>query len=271
MSETGVTGTVELRTALERSAGLFDLTGRTALVVGGASGLGTAIGCGLAVHGARVAVADLSLEGSERVSEEIRRAGYEACPFEVDVRESDRIDAVVDAVAEWGGSLDITFNVAGINDRKPALELEPEAFEKVLSVNLDGLYACARAAGRVMVPQGRGKVINVASTFGHVAARNQAAYAASKGGVIQLTKVLAHEWAEHGIQVNALSPGHIRTPLSRPVLDDPVTGRWVAERMLRGKAGEPWEVIGPAIFLASEASNFVTGTSLAVDGGWLAG
>lgn len=269
--ETGKTNGGEIQTLIGRSSNLFDLTGRVALVVGGASGLGAAISCGLAVHGARVAIADLDEERAGRVASEIRDAGHDTHSLKADVRRPLEVEAAVNGVVEWGGSLDIVFNVAGVADRRPVLDVEPEAFRQVLAVNLDGLYACARAAGRVMVSQRWGKLINVASIFGHVAAPNYAAYCASKGGVIQLTKVLAHEWAEHNVQVNALSPAHIRTPLAQPSFDNPVTARWISERILRGKPGEPWEIIGPAVFLASDASNFVTGTSLVVDGGWLAG
>ncbi|MCW3101313.1 MAG: family oxidoreductase [Chthonomonadaceae bacterium] len=261
-----------VRELVAASRGLFDLRGRVALVVGGAEGLGQAIACGLAMSGAKVAIADLDGELARDTAERIAGATSAATTsLTLDVRDEQRVDEVVGAAAEWGGSLDIAFNLAGINDRRPALELGLADFTRVLDVNLMGLYSCCRAIGRRMVPQGRGKLINVASIFGHVAARDQAAYAASKGGVVQLSRVLAHEWAEHGIQVNSLSPAHIRTRLAAPVLDDPATSAWVGSRILRGEPGEPWEIIGPALFLAGDASNFVTGTSLVVDGGWLAG
>jgi len=256
-----------------QAAGLFDLSGRTAVTVGGASGLGAAISAGLAVHGAAVAVADLDEARATEVAEAIAEAtGARTTALALDVRDEASVEAGIAAAAGWGGSLDVAFNLAGINDRRPVLELEREAYERVLDVNLLGLYACCRAEGRLMTAQADGgRIVNVASIFGHVAAANQAAYASSKGGVVQLTKVLAHEWAKANVQINALCPAHIRTPLAVPVLDDEQTGAWVRSRILRGEAGEPWEIIGPALFLASRAASFVNGSSLIVDGGWIAG
>jgi NAD(P)-dependent dehydrogenase (short-subunit alcohol dehydrogenase family) len=254
-----------------RARTLFDLRERSALVVGGASGLGAAIACGLAANGARVVVADRDEAGAGELAEGLRERGAAAIATRLDVREEPTISTALDATVAWAGGVDIAFNLAAINDRRPALELSVADFQRVIDVNLIGTYACARLIGERMVAQGHGKLINVASIFGHVAASNQSAYAASKGAVIQLTRVLAHEWAPHNVQVNALSPAHIRTPLSAPVLDDPRTAEWVSGRILRGTAGETWEIMGPALFLASDASSFMTGGSLIVDGGWLAG
>lgn len=261
----------EVEQILRRTRGLFDLSGRVALVVGGASGLGLAIAAGLAAHGAAVAVADRDREGAEAVATALAGEAGGAIASHLDVLDGPSIATAIEAVLDWGGKLDVAFNVAGINDRRSALDLDVESFKRVLAVDLIGLYACSRAIGARMVAAGGGSLVNVASIFGHVAAPNQAAYAASKGGVLQLTKVLAQEWAPHGVRVNALSPAHVRTPLAAPVLDDPDLGAWVRSRIARGEPGEPWEIVGPAVFLAAEASSFITGASLVVDGGWLAG
>ncbi len=161
-------------------------------------------------------------------------------------------------------------NNAGINIRKPVLELTPEEYRQVLATNLEGYFLCARAAGRHLVGQGHGKVINVSSVMGTVGLPNQAAYASSKGGVEQLTKVLALEWALHGVQVNALAPTYFETELTRPLFEDPERNNFITGRTPMGRWGQPHELAGAVIFLASQASDYVTGHTLLVDGGWTA-
>jgi NAD(P)-dependent dehydrogenase (short-subunit alcohol dehydrogenase family) len=251
--------------------GLFDLSGRVALITGGGSGLGRAIGLGFARFGASVAVVDINPERAEKVAAEIRGTGRRAEPHVVDVTDADAVAKMVAAVRAQFGRIDICVNSAGINVRKPALEMSPEEFRRVLETNLTGSWIVARAAGGVMVEQGwGGKVINLASIYGHVAIEGNGAYAASKGGIVQITKILAVEWASKNIQVNCLAPTYVRTALTEPLQknEDFIIG--TMGRSPTPRFGEAWELIGPALLLASDAGGLVTGHSLAVDGGWTA-
>ena len=168
------------------------------------------------------------------------------------------------------GRLDILVNNAGINIRKPVLELAPEEYRQVLATNLEGYFLCARAFGRHLVGQGSGKVINISSIMGRVALANQAAYASSKGAIEQLTKVLAIEWAPRNVQVNAIGPTYFETDLTRPLFEDEERHDFITGRTPMGRWGQPHELAGAVIFLASDASNYVTGHTLMVDGGWTA-
>ena len=243
--------------------GRFDLAGRVALVAGAASGLGAAIAWGLACFGADLVLADANEAPAAELGERVRtELGRRAVAAEVDVTRPDQVAAMVRRALDAYGALDVCVNAAGVNRRLPALELPLEDFDRVPDVNLRGTFLCARAAGAVMVERGRGKVINVSSVLGHTALPSQAAYASSKGAVNQLTKVLALEWARHNVQVNALSPAHFDTPLTRSLT--PEQRAEALDRIPLGRFGRPHEVIAPAVFLASAASDFLTGATLAV-------
>lgn len=253
---------------LARLPALFDLTGKTALVTGAASGLGRAIAIGLAVHGADVATADLNVKGAEATSEIISGLGRRTATIAVDVTDWTQVQKMVEQAISALGRIDIAFNVPGINVRKPALEMTPDEFRSVIDVNLVGVFHCAKAVGEVMVRQGGGRMVNIASMMGHIGGTNSAAYTASKHGVVGLTKVLALEWAPSNVRVNTLCPGFARSALTAP---------WLANRELTasreantplGHIADPWEMVGPSLYLVSDASAFMTGASLIVDGGW---
>jgi NAD(P)-dependent dehydrogenase (short-subunit alcohol dehydrogenase family) len=250
--------------------GLFDLTGKVALVTGAGRGLGRTMACALAAAGADVAVAARTVAELESLSAEIEGIGRRSVVVPLDVTDEGSCEAAVAAAGEALGSLDILVNNAGINVRKPVLELSIEEYARVLDTNLKGYFLCARAAGRGMVERGSGKVINVSSIMGHVALPNQAAYASSKGAIEQLTKVLALEWALAGVQVNAIGPTYFETELTRPLFDDPERNAFITGRTPMGRWGQPHELAGAVIFLASQASDYITGHTLMVDGGWTA-
>ena len=254
----------------EDIAEIFSLDGRCAIVTGAASGLGKAIALGFARFGASVACLDVNLEGARQTADTIADLGRESRAIPVDVRDWESVRSSAEEVRSWAERVDVAVNVPGINRRKPVLELKPEEFSEVLEVNLKGVFHCAKAYGELMVSAGRGKIINMASIFGLVAMERQGAYAASKGAIVQLTKVLALEFASHNVQVNALAPAYFTTPLVRQIMEDEAWYEDVVGRVPQGRFGEPWEIVGPAVFLASQASSFVTGTILLVDGGWTA-
>ena len=249
-------------------ASLFDLTGKVALVTGASKGLGSAIAVGLAKAGARLALCARSREGLAETRAAVEAAGGEARIFEMDVlsRASVR-DAVSAAVASYG-RIDILVNNAGVNVRKPTLELAEEEWDRVVDTNLKGYFLVAQAVGAHMVERRSGKVINVSSIFGAVGMNNQLAYAASKGGVAQLTKVMAIEWAPHGVTVNAVGPTYFETPLVAALRNDPERFRFINERTPMGRWGQPEELVGTIVYLAAPASDFVTGQTVYVDGGW---
>ena len=253
-----------------RGTQLFDLSGRVAVMTGAGRGLGRTMALALAAAGADLALASRTAPELDSLVAEIEALGRRAVALPTDVTAPEACEALVDAAVERLGRLDVYVNNAGTNVRKPALELTPDEFDFVIQTNLKGYYNGARAAGARFVAQGSGKVINVSSILGAVALPNQAAYASSKGAIDQLTKVLAVEWAAAGVQVNGLAPTYFETDLTRPLYEDPERRAFIEERTPMGRWGQPHELAGAVIFLASGASDFVTGQTILVDGGWTA-
>lgn len=249
---------------------LFSLAGRTVLVSGASRGLGKAIALGYGAAGATVLVT-AEEPGAHEVAAEIRARSGQADSHIIDVTDLASIEQGVADLAARHGRIDVLVNVAGINKREPLAEVAETTYDRIMGVNLKGLYFMAQAVGKVMIPQGSGKVIHIASQSGHRGLPDISVYSASKGGVLQLTRQLAVEWARHNIQVNSISPGFMLTDLSAPVWETPAMQAWRDSRIPAGHLGMPEELVGTAIFLASAASNYVTGQDIAVDGGVLAG
>ncbi len=244
---------------------LFDLTGRRALVTGGGRGLGRGMAEALAGAGAAVALVDRS----EQVEDTARELGGVAVRADLAVA-AEREAAFERAVAELGG-LDVLVTAHATTRRAPALEHTATDWDDVVATNLTSVFDLCRFAGRRMVAQGGGKIVNVASMLSFSGGLNVSAYAASKGGVAQLTKALANEWAPHGVNVNAIAPGYFRTELTAPLWrDDPERNAEILARLPAGRWGEPADLAGAVVFLASAASDYVHGIVLPVDGGWLA-
>ena len=247
----------------------------TALVTGAGSGIGQAAARALAAAGARVAVTELPdrLERAEATVAEIQAAGGEALPVSLDVRDLANITECVARVADAsGGRLDVLVNNAGINVRQPAFEVTEEAWDLVLDTNLKGLFFAAQAAGRVMRDQDPpgGSIVNVASTMGLVGYYDRTAYCASKAGAVNLSRVLAIEWAPHAIRVNAVCPAFVETPLTSALFANEAVKSDILHRTPAGRLVMPEEVAAAIVFLAGPASRMVTGAALTVDGGWTA-
>ncbi len=250
---------------------LFDLSGRVAVVTGGGTGLGNGMAVGLAQAGALVVLASRRQEVVDRAAAELRALGGKAEGMVVDVAQIKRLPAFFEAVAKRHGRLDILVNNAGTNRRAPALEYTEQDWDTVMDLNLKSVFFCCQAAGRIMKAQGGGKIINTASLASAYTSVNQAAYAPSKGGLKLLTMQLALELAPFRINVNAIGPGWYRTPLNDDLFRDEAWARGVTAMIPWGRTGTPEDLMGAVIFLASRASDYVTGQIIYVDGGMLAG
>jgi NAD(P)-dependent dehydrogenase (short-subunit alcohol dehydrogenase family) len=252
---------------------LFDLTGKVALVTGAGGGLGAEFAAVMADAGAGVVCADIDVAGAQATAGEVERAGRAALAVGCDVSRHDEVVAMVEAATARFGRIDVLFNNAGIADPSPAPvhEFDLDGWHRVIDVDLNGVFYCAREVLRVMVPQGSGKIVNVASMWGLAGGSSVfpvPAYNAAKGAVVNLTRELGLEYATRGIQVNALCPGFYRTRLG--AYDDPDFLAAVIGFTPMGRVAEAREIRGPALFLASPASDYMTGQTLVVDGGCMA-
>ncbi|HET8569127.1 MAG TPA: glucose 1-dehydrogenase [Candidatus Limnocylindria bacterium] len=252
--------------------GAFSLAGRVAVVTGAGGGLGKAIALALAAHGADVAVTELpgKMDAGRATAGEIGALGRRSHAFPLDVRDLAAVRGMAAETARALGRLDIAVNNAGLNIQRFALDVSEEDWDTVVDTNLKGLFFCAQAEGRHMVEHGGGRIVNIASQMGLVGYYRRAAYCSSKAGVVNLTRVLALEWAKHKVTVNAIAPTFVLTPLTAPMFEDQEFSRDVMSRIPLGTLAEPADVANACVYLASDAAKMITGQTIAVDGGWTA-
>jgi NAD(P)-dependent dehydrogenase (short-subunit alcohol dehydrogenase family) len=252
-------------------AELFSLRGRIALVTGGATGLGLSIAHALAEAGATTVLASRDEDSCRASAQEVaERSGAVAVGARIDVTDETSVDAAFGRIVEQFGALDVVVNCAGINVRNAIEDVSLEDFDTVLDVNLRGSWLCCRAAARVMRPAGRGSVINLGSALSQVGIPGRTPYCSAKAGVLGLTRAAALEWAGTGLRCNAICPGPFLTEMNRPLLAQPERAQAVVGRTALNRWGQLHEIRGAALFLASDASSYVTGTEIYVDGGWTA-
>lgn len=248
-----------------------DLEGLRVLITGAAAGLGLGMARAFAAQGCRVGLNDLDGVKLEAALAAVQGTGTEALALPGSVAEAEAVGALFAVLDEQWGGLDILVNNAGIAMNVPTLELSLEEWQRTLDVNLTGVFLCARAAAERMVPQGRGCILNLASMYGVVAAPERLAYCTTKSGVAMMSKVLAIEWARHGLRVNALAPGYIRTDLVGRLVDaGRISEDELARRTPQGRLGSVEEVADLAVFLASDQARYITGQVVGIDGGWTA-
>lgn len=249
---------------------LFDLTERVALVIGGGSGIGQAAAQGLAAFGAKCIVADLSQENADATADLICQDSGVAESASVDVRSTPSVAELIDGVVARHGRIDVLLTTPAVNLRKRMLEYEDAEFDRVIELNLKGTFRVARGVGRQMARQRGGSIILMSSMRAVNVEPGQSVYAATKAGICQMARGLAAELGPLGVRVNALAPGIVATPLTRPITSNPAWNQAYAERCALGRWADPSEMVGPVVFLASDASSYVTATTLFADAGWTA-
>ncbi len=249
---------------------LFDISGRKALVTGAGRGIGRVLALALAEADCDVSILEIDIKSAESTAKEIKQLGRKSIAIQADVTKKDQVDKAFADTAKELGRLDICVNNAGINIQKPAEELPEEDWDKVVDINLKGVFLCSQAAARIMIPQRSGSIINIASMSGVAVnvPQKQAVYNASKAGVAMLSRSLAVEWAQYGIRVNSISPGYMKTKMTLSTMTHlfPV---WESLTPM-GRLGDPKELRGAVVYLASDASSYRTGHDLILDGGYTA-
>jgi gluconate 5-dehydrogenase len=246
---------------------LFDLKQRIALVTGSSRGIGLALAGGLAEHGARVLINGRDADRLQAAAETLSARGHSCGAFAFDVTKADAVNAAIEDIERTVGPIDILVNNAGLQHRAPLDQFPDDKWDALLTTNISSAFYVSRAVARHMLKRGRGKIINIASVQSELARPSIAPYAATKGAIRNLTRGMCADWARHGIQINAIAPGYFRTPLNKTLVEDPQFTEWLEKRTPAGRWGEVDELIGAAVFLASDASSFINGHTLYVDGG----
>ena len=245
----------------------FDLSGRHVLLTGGGSGLGLAVAEGLAAAGARLSLVGRDESKLQGAADRIVKAGGNAAPFRCDVTDRDALPALVEKAERAGGPIDVLFNNAGVQQRAPVLAFPADGWDRMIATHLSAPFFLSQAAARGMVERRRGKIINTLSLMSELGRPTIVPYTAAKGGLKMLTRGLATELGPHNIQVNGIAPGYFRTEMNEALMADPDFDGWVRNRTPARRWGEPHELVGAAILLASSASDFINGQVLFVDGG----
>jgi len=247
----------------------FPLPGKVAIVTGARRGIGKAIALALAEAGADIAVCDRVIEDGElnAVAEEVKRLGRRSLALQADITQKADVDGLVQRVVDEFGVIDILVNNAAMNIRVPLLELREDGWDRVINTDLKGYFLCSQAVGRRMVEQKRGNIINITSTAAIKVAPEMGAYCIAKAGVVMLTRVLAVELAQYNIRVNAVAPYMVKTKFSQPLWSDPETLKQLESEIPLGRLAEPGDIIGSVLFLASDASSYITGHTIIADGG----
>jgi gluconate 5-dehydrogenase len=249
------------------SSNLFDLAGRLALVTGSSRGIGHALAKGLAEHGARIVVNGRDAQKAEQAAESLRSAGAGALSVPFDVTDSAAVEEAVARIEKEAGAIDILVNNAGMQFRAPLEDFPDAKWHELLETNISSVFFVGRSVARRMIPRRHGKIINIASVQSEFARRSIAPYTATKGAVRNLTKGMCTDWAGYGLQINAIAPGYFRTELNRALVEDAEFSAWIERRTPAGRWGDVEELVGAAVFLASDASSYVNGQTLFVDGG----
>ena len=250
---------------------LFGLDGRVALVTGASGGIGRGLAAGLSSAGATIALSGRDTTKLDVEVKAVQASGGSAAAFPADIEKLDSVRALVDATMREFGRIDILVNCAGMNRRQPIVDVTSETYDEIMNVNLKSAYFLSQAVAPIMARQGGGKIIHIGSINAAIGLSGVSVYGLSKSALVQTTKVMAIEWAEDNIQVNALCPGFIKTELTEPLWNDPGRSGWIMDRLSIKRPGTPEDLIGMAIYLASQASNYTTGQAFYVDGGMLAG